>query len=86
MRLARQGPKEVEHDRKPARLAPPQRRDIPLRELIPGDLVHLAVGDRVPADCRVLDARDLFIALAALPGESLQASPNSASSADWMSA
>ena len=73
MRLARQGPNEVEHDRKPPRLAPTQRRDIPLRELVPGDLVHLAAGDMVPADCGVLAARDLFVAQAALTGESLQA-------------
>ena len=50
-------------------LAPP--REIPLRELVPGDLVHLAAGDMVPADCRVLAARDLFVAQAALTGESL---------------
>jgi Mg2+-importing ATPase len=51
--------------------APTQPHDIPLRELVPGDLVHLAAGDMVPADCRVLAARDLFVAQAALTGESL---------------
>jgi Mg2+-importing ATPase len=45
--------------------------DIPLRELVPGDLVHLAAGDMVPADCRLLTARDLFVAQAALTGEAL---------------
>ncbi len=49
----------------------PTPHDIPLRELVPGDLVHLAAGDMVPADCRVLAARDLFVAQAALTGESL---------------
>ena len=49
----------------------PTPRDIPLGELVPGDLVHLAAGDMVPADCRVMAARDLFVAQAALTGEAL---------------
>jgi len=51
--------------------AGPLEHDIPLRELVPGDLVRLSAGDMVPADCRVLAARDLFLAQAALTGESL---------------
>jgi Mg2+-importing ATPase len=47
------------------------QREIPLRKLVPGDVVLLSAGDMVPADCRVLWARDLFIAQAALTGESL---------------
>ncbi len=46
-------------------------RELPLWRLVPGDVVHLSAGDMVPADCRVLSARDLFIAQAALTGESL---------------
>ncbi len=46
-------------------------RDIPIRQLVPGDVVVLSAGDMIPADCRVLGARDLFIAQAALTGESL---------------
>ncbi|MDQ6639223.1 MAG: magnesium-translocating P-type ATPase [Pseudomonadota bacterium] len=44
--------------------------EIPLRDLVRGDLVALSAGDMVPADCRVLAARDLFIAQAAMTGES----------------
>lgn len=44
--------------------------DIPLRELVTGDVVALSAGDMVPADCRVLSARDLFVAQAAMTGES----------------
>ena len=45
-------------------------REIALRELVAGDVVALSAGDMVPADCRVLSARDLFVAQAAMTGES----------------
>ncbi|EHK67865.1 magnesium-translocating P-type ATPase [Achromobacter arsenitoxydans] len=47
------------------------QREVPLAELAPGDVVLLSAGDMVPADCRVLNAKDLFVAQAALTGESL---------------
>ena len=47
------------------------RRELPISRLVQGDLVLLSAGDMVPADCRVLEAHDLFIAQAALTGESL---------------
>lgn len=46
-------------------------REVPVRELVPGDLVALSAGDMIPADCRVLGARDLFVAQSAMTGESL---------------
>ena len=46
-------------------------KEIPLRELVAGDVVALSAGDMVPADCRLLSARDLFVAQAAMTGESL---------------
>ncbi len=45
--------------------------EVPLRELVPGDVVALSAGDMVPADCRVVAAKDLFVAQAALTGEAL---------------
>lgn len=48
-----------------------QRREIDAAELVPGDVVALASGDRVPADVRLLDVRELRIEEAALTGESL---------------
>ncbi len=45
--------------------------ELPIRMLVPGDIVRLAAGDMIPADCRVLAAKDLFVAQAAMTGESL---------------
>ncbi|GBU23598.1 magnesium-transporting ATPase [Fibrobacteria bacterium R8-3-H12] len=46
-------------------------KEIPLDEVVVGDIVHLAAGDMVPADMRIIQAKDLFISQAALTGESL---------------
>jgi Mg2+-importing ATPase len=46
-------------------------REIPIQELVPGDIVHLSAGDMIPADLRVIAAKDLFINQASLTGESL---------------
>ncbi|HRP76170.1 MAG TPA: cation-transporting P-type ATPase [Rhodocyclaceae bacterium] len=48
-----------------------QRREIPADELVPGDLVLLQGGDQVPADLRLVEARNLRIEEAALTGESV---------------
>ncbi|MBL8204539.1 MAG: magnesium-translocating P-type ATPase [Blastocatellia bacterium] len=48
-----------------------QWRDILRREIVPGDVIRLAAGDLVPADARLLAARDLHLNQAALTGESL---------------
>jgi Mg2+-importing ATPase len=45
-------------------------REVPIAELVPGDVVSLAAGDLVPADGRVLEARDLFVNQSLLTGES----------------
>ena len=45
--------------------------EIRRREVVPGDIVRLAAGDRVPADARLLEARDLHVQQAALTGESM---------------
>jgi len=45
--------------------------EVPVIELVTGDIVHLGAGDMVPADLRLLSAKDLFISQAILTGESL---------------
>lgn len=44
--------------------------EIPLDELVVGDIVHLSAGDMIPADLRILEAKDLFLSQASLTGES----------------
>ncbi len=44
--------------------------DLPVDAVVPGDVVLLCAGDRVPADARVLQARDLFVNQGLLTGES----------------
>ena len=48
-------------------------REIPLREVVPGDAVRLSAGDLVPADAKLLDSRDLSVQQSMLTGESLPA-------------
>ena len=45
--------------------------EVPLKLLVPGDIIRLAAGDMVPADVRILSAKDLFLNQAALTGESM---------------
>jgi Mg2+-importing ATPase len=47
------------------------RLEIPVDELVPGDVIWLSAGDMIPADVRILSARDLFINQSALTGESM---------------
>jgi Mg2+-importing ATPase len=46
-------------------------KEVALKLLVPGDIVRLAAGDMVPADVRVLSAKDLFLNQATLTGEAL---------------
>ena len=48
-----------------------QQKEIPLQQLVPGDVVKLSAGDMIPGDVRLIAAKDLFIIQATLTGESL---------------
>jgi len=47
-----------------------RKQEIPMDEVVVGDVVHLAAGDMVPADVRIIQAKDLFISQSSLTGES----------------
>ena len=47
-----------------------EKIEIPLEELVVGDIVHLSAGDMIPADLRILEAKDLFVSQSGLTGES----------------
>jgi Ca2+-transporting ATPase len=48
-----------------------EERELPARELVPGDVIFLRAGDRVPADARLMEAVNLQIEESALTGESV---------------
>ncbi|WP_413624528.1 magnesium-translocating P-type ATPase [Luteibacter sp. Lutesp34] len=61
-----------------------ERIEVPVEELVAGDIVHLGAGDMVPADLRLLAAKDLFISQAILTGESIpveKSAPNGTTAA-----
>lgn len=43
--------------------------EIPVEEVVPGDIVELNAGDVIPGDCYLLESKDLFVDEAALTGE-----------------
>jgi Mg2+-importing ATPase len=45
--------------------------DIPISEIVPGDIVLLHAGSIIPADIRLLSAKDFFVSQSVLTGESL---------------
>ena len=55
-----------------------KEEEVSLLMLVPGDIIRLAAGDMVPADVRVLTAKDLFLNQAALTGEALPVEKKSA--------
>ena len=48
-----------------------QELDLPARDIVPGDIIRLSAGDRVPADARLIEAINLQVDEAALTGESV---------------
>ena len=73
----REDRREEEEPAKPRVTYKALRKQVPLDELVPGDLVQLSAGDMIPADVRLLSAKDLFINQSALTGESMPVEKNS---------
>lgn len=44
--------------------------EIEMSQIVPGDIIHLAAGDMIPADLKIISSKDLFISQSALTGES----------------
>ncbi len=53
-----------------------ESEEIEITEIVPGDLIILSAGDMVPADCRILKSKDLFISESILTGEALPVEKN----------
>jgi Mg2+-importing ATPase len=53
-------------------------RELPVREIVPDDLIRLSAGDLVPADCRLVESRDLSVQQSSLTGESLPVAKSAA--------
>ncbi|MBA4698562.1 MAG: magnesium-translocating P-type ATPase [Ruminococcus sp.] len=47
-----------------------KKQEIPIEEIVVGDIIYLSAGDMIPADLRILESKDLFISQSALTGES----------------
>ena len=47
--------------------------EIPIEQLVPGDIVRLSAGDIIPAELRLLEAKDLFVNQSTLTGEAMPA-------------
>ncbi len=58
------------------------KAEIPVEEIVVGDRVFLSAGDMIPADVRILSAKDLFVAQSALTGESAPVEKNSMAEKD----
>lgn len=51
--------------------SPDGKAEIDIELLVPGDIVYLSAGDMIPADCRVLQSKDLFLNQSVLTGEAM---------------
>ena len=46
------------------------KQEIEMLGIVPGDIIHLAAGDMIPADVRIISSKDLFVSQSSLTGES----------------
>jgi Mg2+-importing ATPase len=58
------------------------QKEIPSEEIVPGDIVLLSAGSKIPADCIILESRDLFVSEAVLTGETFPVEKNSSPVSD----
>ena len=49
---------------------PEGKIEIPINDIVVGDIIYLAAGDMIPADVRIIQAKDLFVSQSSITGES----------------
>ncbi|MBE5318126.1 magnesium-translocating P-type ATPase [Pedobacter sp. MR2016-19] len=47
------------------------KKEVDIKKLVPGDIIILSAGDMIPADCRIIQSKDLFVSQSMLTGEAL---------------
>jgi Mg2+-importing ATPase len=47
------------------------KTEVDIKHLVPGDIIYLSAGDMIPADCRIIHSKDLFVSQSILTGEAL---------------
>jgi len=47
------------------------KKEVPIKYLVPGEIINLSAGDMVPADCRIINSKDFFVNQSSLTGESI---------------
>jgi len=57
-------------------------KEIPIEELVPGDVIFLVEGDKIPADAKVIEENDLSINESVITGESLPVEKNDVEGSD----
>ncbi len=62
----------------------PDKQEIPIKLLVPGDVVFLSAGDMIPADVRLIASKDLFVSQGTLTGESLPVEKHATLSGDQL--
>lgn len=50
-----------------------EKKEVPIEEVVPGDIILLSSGDIIPADCLILESKNLFVSEATLTGETYPA-------------
>ena len=58
-------------DPAPGPVPEPEHTEVPIDQLVPGDIVLLSAGDMIPADLRLISAKDLFVNQSSLTGEAM---------------
>lgn len=54
----------------------PLKKELDIKKIVPGDIIQLSAGDMIPADCRLVQAKDLFVSQSMLTGESIPVEKN----------